>query len=156
MNSTPIQTMNTLTYWNPLHELFQLRNHAPRVLRPSDQGDGSNASPHTAPQWVPVLDLSEDDAHYLVQLELPGVEMEDVEVTLEDGALLISGERRIETGERRVHRSERCFGRFSRKLLIPDDADADQIEARFRNGVLQIDVAKHEARKPRRIQVLAN
>lgn len=157
MNTNPIQHMTTLTYWNPLHDLLQIRDAVARNGSSASDGDRPQEQPKEAlAQWVPALDLTEDDASYLVHLEIPGVDKEDVQVTLEDGALLVSGERRIENTDRRVHRSERCFGQFRRELWIPDDADSDQIEARFHNGLLQIRIAKHEARKPRRIEVLAN
>lgn len=158
MHINPIAHMKALTYWNPLHDLLQIRDCATGDLRaPVREASGAQALDQVAEtRWVPILDLTEDDGHYFVQIELPGVDKQDVEVTVEDGMLKVHGERRIENAQRRVHRSERCYGHFSRSLVIPDDADADQIEARFQHGLLQIRLSKLEARKPRKIELLGD
>jgi len=80
-----------------------------------------------------------------------------VEVTVEENVLVMSGERaRPERSEgERDHRLERRYGPFSRRFRLPEDADADSVEARVVNGVLEVRIPKAEAHKPRRIEVVA-
>jgi len=155
MTIQPQTKMKALTYWNPLQDLMQIKDCAARALSAGSNGDRTNGLVSEQPisRWVPILDLTEDDGSYLIQFEIPGIDKDDVSVTVEDGMLCVRGERRIENVDRRVHRMERCYGSFSRSLVIPDDADADKIEAHFRNGLLQVKVPKHEASKPRKIEV---
>ena len=88
-------------------------------------------------------------------VELPGVEADDLEITLEDGLLTIQGERHFahDSSEQQFHRIERRYGAFRRSITLPAQVQAEQIEASFENGVLQIVVPKMEEAKPKRIQV---
>ena len=105
--------------------------------------------------WAPALDISERKDAYLVTVEVPGVEPEDLDITMEDGLLTIKGERQFtsESSEQQFHRVERRYGAFRRSITLPAQVQADQIEATFDNGVLQIVVPKAEEAKPKRIQV---
>ena len=109
----------------------------------------------TATAWAPALDISERKDAYLVTVELPGVEAEDLEITLEDGLLTIQGERQFtsDSSEQQFHRVERRYGAFRRSITLPAQVQAEQIEASFDNGVLQIVVPKMEEATPKRIQV---
>ena len=92
-----------------------------------------------------------------VAAELPGVEPNDIEITVKDDVLTLRGERKApELGKGVVwHRSERGFGKFSRAIRLPFPADPDNVEARFRDGVLQIALHRPERDKPSRIQIKA-
>ena len=105
--------------------------------------------------WLPAIDVRESNDAYRVDVELPAVAPEDVEVSCKDGLLTISGERKQEheNGDERVHRSERLFGRFARSFRLPDDADQDSIEATAAQGVVTISVAKLENARARSIEV---
>ena len=108
-----------------------------------------------ASNWLPAIDVRESNDAYRVDVELPAVAPEDVEVSCKDGLLTISGERKQEreNGDERVHRSERLFGRFARSFRLPDDADQDSIEATAAQGVVTISVAKRENARARSIEV---
>ena len=108
-----------------------------------------------APAWAPALDISERKDAYLVTVELPGVELDDLQITMEDGLLTIQGERQFahDSSEQQFHRVERRYGAFRRSITLPAQVLAEQIEASFDNGVLQILVPKMEEAKPKRIQV---
>lgn len=108
-----------------------------------------------ASNWLPAIDVRESNDAYRVDVELPAVAPEDVEVSCKDGLLTISGERRHEheNDDERVHRSERLFGRFARSFRLPDDADQDSIEATAAQGVVTISVAKRENARARSIEV---
>jgi HSP20 family protein len=105
--------------------------------------------------WAPALDIAERKDAYLVTVELPGVEADDLQITLEDGLLTIQGERQFahDSSEQQFHRVERRYGAFRRSITLPDHVMADRIEATVDNGVLQIMVPKMEEATPKRIQV---
>ena len=105
--------------------------------------------------WSPRADVAETDGHYLLSLDLPGIDRDTLDVTLDDGTLKISGERRhtAASGDGRVHRVERAHGRFFRSFSLGSDLDPEAIEASYDDGVLTVRVGKSEARQPRRIPV---
>ena len=110
------------------------------------------------PTWAPALDVHEDKDKFTVNLELPGLKREDIDVHLEDGSLIISGERKAETvGEdTEVHRQERYYGKFTRTLTLPVTIAADQVKAAFKDGVLSVTLPKAEEAKPKHIDVTVN
>jgi HSP20 family protein len=118
-------------------------------------GQPQAAAAGSAPAWAPALDISERKDAYLVAVELPGVEADDLQITLEDGLLTIQGERHFahDSSEQRFHRVERRYGAFRRSITLPTHVMAEAIEASVDGGVLQIVVPKLEEAKPKRIQV---
>jgi HSP20 family protein len=111
--------------------------------------------PLTTTEWVPSVDITEDDNEYLVKAELPEVKKEDVKVTLEDGTLSITGERKIEKEEKskKYHRIERAYGSFERSFTLPGDADAAKVSSEFKDGVLKVHLPKNPTAKPKAIEV---
>lgn len=105
--------------------------------------------------WTPRADLAETDDAYVLSLDLPGIRREDLEITMEEGTLRITGERRTEEEHegRQYHRIERAYGRFFRSFNFGPNANPDEIEASFDDGVLNVRIGKVEERKPRRIEV---
>lgn len=106
---------------------------------------------------APALQMTETDKAYKLTAELPGIVPEDVEIVFEDGVLRIAGEKKEEReeNERGYRLSERSYGAFERAIQLPSAANPDKIEARFKNGVLTISVAKNgeEKRNVRKISV---
>ncbi len=98
-------------------------------------------------ELAPRLDETEDDKAFHVDVELPGMDETDVEVTLSDGLLTISGEKKAaqEDEAERFCWRERAYGSFRRTLAVPGDVDANGIRAEFHNGVLTIDLPKSKA-----------
>jgi len=155
--------MATMMRWDPFQdlrdaqdEMAQMSPMSPRLahalgLHGQQQGSGRAAT--TA--WAPALDISERKDAYLVTVELPGVEADDLQITLEDGLLTIQGERHFahDSSEQQFHRIERRYGAFRRSITLPAHVMADGIEASADGGVLQIVVPKMEEAKPKRIQV---
>ncbi len=109
-------------------------------------------------QFSPATDITEDDGHYVVSAELPGMKRSDISVDVHDGVLTIRGEKKSEREEKSEKRRyvERSFGAFSRAFTLPSDADESKVEATFKDGVLTVTLAKSEARKPRVIDVKAS
>lgn len=109
----------------------------------------------TTSQWTPLVDIAEDDKEYLITAELPEVKKENVKVTVENGVLSITGERSFEKKEnnQRYHRIERSYGNFVRSFTLPEDSDAAQVSAEFKEGVLKVHLPKSEKTKPREVEV---
>lgn len=108
--------------------------------------------------WFAPTDVSEDTNGIQISMELPGVDPDDVRLSLENNILTIRGEKRqqIDQKNERVHRFERTYGTFERTFVLPSTVDPDQIEARYDNGVLLITIPKAERAKPREIRVKAS
>lgn len=100
--------------------------------------------------WAPRMDVFEKDGSLVVKADLPGVKKEDVQVTLERGDLLIQGERKTESEvkEEDYYRCERSYGSFYRRLPLPAEVKADQIEASFTDGVLEVRVRMPVVEQP--------
>lgn len=105
--------------------------------------------------WVPAVDIKEEDARFLIEADVPGVKPDDIEITMEDGILTLRGRREAESRTERegYRRVERVTGRFFRRFTLPDTADAEAIEAKFNNGVLEVSIPKLPKVQPRRINV---
>ena len=98
----------------------------------------------TAAFLKPKLDISESDEQFKIEVEVPGVSEKDIKVDLEGDTLTIRGEKRQEskTEKDKYHSIERSYGSFMRTLNLPANADPDKIKAKFKNGVLTIDIMK--------------
>jgi HSP20 family protein len=108
-----------------------------------------------ATQFFPALDVAEDNDNYTIKLDLPGIKKEDVHVSVEDGLLTIEGERKDESDEKNknYHRIERTYGRFVRSFNLGTGVDPNKIQAHYKDGVLEITVAKSEKAKPKAIDI---
>src|SRR5207237_10624958 len=95
--------------------------------------------------WSPAVDIKENDSEIRLDLELPGLKPEDVELTAENGVLTVRGEKKSERKdgeENRYHMVERTYGSFLRTFQLPQGIDEDQIKAEFENGILSIHIPK--------------
>ena len=100
------------------------------------------------------LDIRETDDCVVVFAEVPGVEADDIEVTLNGDILSLAGEKKMESAEEgTLHYSERAFGRFRRDIQIPVEVDPDHIQAEYHNGVLTVTLQKKPEHRPHRISV---
>lgn len=118
----------------------------------NDECDYSNiATSH----WRPAVDIKEEAERFLITADLPGVDPKDIEITMDEGVLTIKGERHSEAREENegYKRVERVSGTFYRRFSLPDTADAERIEAKGKDGVLEVILPKHEKLQPRKIQV---
>jgi HSP20 family protein len=105
--------------------------------------------------WAPAVDIAERKDAYLVSVELPGIGIDDLEITFEGGLLTIHGERHVpqDSSEQKMHRVERRYGAFRRSITLPTHVMADAIEATVQDGVLQILVPKAAEVLAKRIAV---
>jgi HSP20 family protein len=106
-------------------------------------------------QWVPNIDFSETDGHVIVRAEVPGMEKDDINITLSEGLLTIQGEKKQEKEEEKENYRfvERRYGSFTRSVRVPSGVDADKIEASYNDGVLKISIPKSESEKSRKIEI---
>lgn len=105
--------------------------------------------------FVPELNVYETDKAFEITVELPGMNKDDIDISMDDRVLTISGERKAhhEDNGRRFHRVESRFGSFSRSLPLPNIVDQENIEATYENGVLAITVPKLKEKAGRKIEV---
>jgi HSP20 family protein len=153
--------MMLTTRWDPFQDLRNTQDERTRdqidslfahALGRHTQRQG--AAVDTTPVWAPALDIAERKDAYLVSVELPGVKLDDLTITLDDGLLTIQGERSFDDASQpQYHRVERCYGAFRRSITLPAHVVADAVQASIQDGVLQILVPKAEDAKPKRIQI---
>lgn len=144
----------SLVRYEPWNILNQLHGDIDRVFK-HRIGLSDDESQAATSDWVPAVDIKEEDARYVIHADVPGVDPADIEVNMEDGVLSIKGQRSSESTEERegYKRVERVRGSFFRRFSLPDTADADAISARSTNGVLEITIPKQAKLAPKRIQV---
>jgi len=147
------------TAWYPFQDLRGAQEELSRrqldSLFATAHGQWQDMALANAPAWAPALDISERKDAYLVTVELPGVKLDDLTITLEDGLLTIQGERQFadDASDQQFHRVERRYGAFRRSITLPTHVITDAVQATVEDGVLQILVPKAEEAKPKRIQV---
>src|SRR3954468_23796881 len=139
--------IKTLIRWEQFRELEELQNRLSTTVSRTPRQNGREDM--TIADWVPTADITEDEKEYLIKAELPDLRKEDVKVTVENGVLTISGERKLEKEEKgkKYHRVERAYGSFARSFTLPEDADAEKIQAEFKDGILSVRLPKNEKAK---------
>lgn len=145
--------MTQLTRWDPFREMMSLRNAMDQLFESafvSPMFGWLQPSP-----WGFAMDVSENDDEFLVKATLPGINPDDLEITLDNNVLTIKGEvkEEKESEERRYHLRERRYGKFSRSFSLPSWVDAEHIDAQYENGILTLRLPKVEEAKPKRIKV---
>jgi HSP20 family protein len=131
------------------------------LSRTLDQAHGSEGAPtwrNRAQLWLPVVDVYETDSAFVIEADLPGVHLENVDISLEQNTLTLTGTRAptLQTptqGELRVYTAERVSGDFARSIRLPEYVDGDKMEAHYTNGVLTITVPKAASARPRKIAI---
>ena len=105
--------------------------------------------------FTPDINISETDNKLSIDVEIPGMKKEDINIGIENGALTISGERKNRNEEegRKFHRVETHYGTFERSFQLPDNVDEESIEATYTDGILQIDINKKEEKVKKQIEI---
>lgn len=117
-----------------------------------DESDQSNV---VTSQWTPRVDIKEEDKRFVILADVPGVDPKEIDVSMDKGILSIKGERSAEskTENGNFTRVERSHGMFYRRFALPDSADAENISATGKHGVLEITIPKKPETTPRRIEI---
>ena len=139
--------------WIPQRSLFDLSDEFNRIWNdflPSHREGGEAL-------WQPRVDINETKDEFTVTAELPGLTEKDVKITLKDNHLVISGEKKLEKENENdnYHVFERHYGKFERAFVLPTEVVADKVEAKVKNGVLNIKLPKSEKVKPKEILIKA-
>lgn len=105
--------------------------------------------------WSPALDVHDEKDNLVVQVELPGLKKDEIDISLHDGVLTVSGERKQEREQKEGEsfRSERYFGKFQRSVTLPVAVNAQNVKATYKDGVLTVHLPKAEEAKPKQIAV---
>jgi HSP20 family protein len=142
----------SLRQYEPWSLLNQLSNEVNTLFDQRSRGDGSTMA---TSDWVPAVDIREEQDRYLIHADIPGVDPESIEIHMENGVLSLSGRREhVARDEREGYRRiERVRGVFHRRFSLPDSADADRVSASSRHGVLEIVIPKQQRVQARRITV---
>ena len=147
---------DTLVRWDPFRDLVSIQDELNRLFGRTFAGV-EPFRPSASGTWMPSMDVYETEDKIVATLELPGIDPDAVDVSVEDSTLTVTGSRELsnEVKEESYHRLERRYGSFTRAITLPQTADTSKVEARFDKGVLTIEVPKVEKAKPKRIQVKA-
>jgi len=136
----------TVVRYEPWSLLNRLRRELDQTVDPAAQAS-----------WTPAVDIHEEPKQFVVRADLPGVSPKDIEITAEKGVLALRGSRNFEQKSDDGHysRIERVSGKFVRSFTLPENVATDQINAKFKDGVLELTIPKIAKAEPRRIEVQA-
>jgi HSP20 family protein len=140
-----------LVRWEPFVDFGSVRSVFTDLFEESfDRGTKPSRS-----KWHPAVDILEGKDSYLIRAELPGMKREDIHVEVNDGALVLSGERKSAKPPEGVEyrHVERVAAKFYRSFALPETVKQDGIDAKYKDGILEIRVPKAEQAKPRQIEI---
>jgi HSP20 family protein len=145
-------TLSRSTLWGTSNAFPPDVRHAFDRFFVHDNHDASNMA---TSQWAPRVDIKEEEQRFVIFVDVPGVDPAFIEVSMEKSILSIKGERTVEKSEQnsRFTRVERAHGSFHRRFTLPDTADADNVSATGKHGVLEIVIPKKAETAPRRITI---
>jgi HSP20 family protein len=135
--------------WKLLNDLNGIVDTGSSLKAPDDSNVESG-------HWIPPVDIREENDKFILQVDIPGVNPKKVEISMEDGNILTlkgSREETINEEKKGYHRIERIKGSFYRRFTLPDTADAEQVTATSRHGVLEVMIGKKKAVQTRKIQI---
>lgn len=144
----------SITRYDPFRDLKSLQDEVNRLFSTNfsrsfgDEGIARGT-------WTPNVDIFENKDELVLEAELPGMNREDFELTIENNVLTLRGERRFEKKDEadNYHRVERAYGAFTRSFTLPQTVSAENAAAEYKNGVLRVTLHKREEIKARRIEI---
>jgi len=136
------------TVFDPIKELQEIERRLGAVLN-------INRPVQKVEIFTPVVNEKVDEKGYYLEIDLPGVKKEDIEISVNDSILTVAGERKLEKKEEKENytRIESFFGRFERSFKLPQDADTDNIEAKYENGVLKLFIPRKTKPEGKKIEI---
>lgn len=144
----------TVTRYDPFRDLRNLQEEVNRLFT-GNVGRTFDDEGIARGQWSPSVDIYENKEQIVLEAELPGMNREDFDLTVENNVITLRGERRFEKKEEtdNYHRVERAYGSFTRSFTLPNSVSGEGASADYRNGVLRVTLPKREETKARRIEV---
>ena len=142
-----------ITRWDPIRELADLHSRVNSIFEQTSAPEGGATN-----NFVPPVDVYEDENSIALKLEVPGVKPEDIDVRLENNTLTVRGERKFESEKKAENylRVERRYGGFTRTFTLPNTISGDKVEANCTDGVLEIVLQKRPEAQPKQIKVGVN
>jgi len=140
-----------MNVWDPFRDMEAVLDR----YRPNQNRTINKHEDMASADWYPSVDVAESESAFHIHAELPGVKKDDIKIHVHEGLLTLSGQReskKEETGKK-FHRIERSYGSFSRSFRLPDNVEAENVEANFQDGVLEIDLHKSQKQAPKQIEV---
>ena len=136
---------------DPLADLLSLQEKMNRLFQESLSSEGLEPG-SLGPAWTPLADAHETADAYVVELEVPGLQRDDLDVQVQGARLVVKGERRPAGQGRpeRFYRMERSYGPFARSFTFAEPVDPERVTAQLKNGLLRLELPKAAARSPRR------
>src|SRR3954469_25190586 len=144
----------SITRYDPFRDLRTLQDEVNRLFSTNfSRGFGDESFARGA--WTPSVDIFENKDEIVLEAELPGMNREDFELTIENNVLTLRGERRFEKRDEadNYHRVERSYGSFTRSFTLPQTVSSENASAEYKNGVLRVVLRKREEVKARRIEI---
>ena len=147
--------MRAMMNRDTFRELENMSDRLNRLLTGRSAPGGGRDESMALADWAPAMDVMETEEEFQIRAELPGVEKEEVKLSVEEGVLTISGHRQQEKEEKgkRYHKIERAYGSFARSFTVPAAVDEQKVTAEFKNGVLTVRLPKSEKARPKSIEV---
>lgn len=145
----------TIIRWDPFKNMATLQDRINRLFDDAFPRTAADEEDMNACAWRPLVDIYETDEGVVLQVDLPGVNKEDVSVEVKNNLLTITGQRQIESpvDEDRYYRRERSCGMFQRSFTLRSAIAPESVKASFKNGVLTVRIPKPEEEKPKKISV---
>src|SRR5271170_7377390 len=144
--------MNSITRWDPFHNLSTLQEQVNRLLQSNFPARSDNSALTT---WAPAVDIYETENELVLKADLPDVNEKDLDIRVENNMLTVRGERKFEqkVKEENYLRIERTYGSFSRSFGLPNTVNTEGIKAEYKNGVLSVELPKRAESKPKQVKV---
>ena len=139
--------------WEPLRELDQVTERMRRMLDQTFGGFGLQPLLTEVAGWTPPVDIEETDDSYVIEAELPGVKEKDVDIEHVGSEISVTGEIKERDRKGVLRRQTRRTGRFEYRVRLPEQVDAEKIDANLEGGVLTVRVPKSQRAQRRRIEV---
>jgi len=138
--------------WDPFREMVQMNDEIGRWF--GDVG-GREKEERRLAVWSPEVDIKETEKDVVVKADLPGIKMEDIDVSVDENQLVIKGERKFEKEEKDKDyvRVERSYGSFYRSFDVGVPIKTDEVKARYADGVLEITIPKAEVKQPKKVEI---
>lgn len=155
MTRLPRKWRKQESVWDAFSELEQLRKEMNRLFDFSRTSWPGESTSLLDTGWSPMLDVKEKKDKIILEADLPGMEKEDIDVSVKNDKLVIKGEKKIDKEDKESDyvRSERVYGSFYREVNLPSGTDPQDIDAEYQKGVLKLTIPKKESEKPRQIDV---
>ena len=141
--------------FDPVRDLFSLQDRMNRLFEEAAERRtraGEDEGQIERADWIPAADVYEDEGEYTLVLDLPGINRDALDVSLDEGRLSVRGERAPAEGPN-VRRAERPHGRFARSFSLPDAVDRSRITADYKDGVLLLHLPKRAEEQPSRVKI---